>query len=230
MSASTPRVVRTLIVEDDPAIAALHRGYVEDLAGFALVGVAATVAEAVDLLQSEAPDLVLLDVRLPDGTGIGLLRAIRHARPEAFDVIMTTAIADHAHVGAAAHLGVVDYLVKPFTRFEFNRRLTDYRETFVRRGTAEPGRTLDQAEVDRLRGVAPAPNLPKGLSPATLELIADALDGQPRTASEVAEQVGLSRVSARRYLEHLVTEGIARSQPRYGTTGRPSTEYARAGS
>lgn len=218
--------VRTLLVEDDPAIARLHRSYLESLNGFELVAVVHDLAGAIAALRSTEPDLVLLDLRLPDGTGIDLLRTIRRARPESFDVIMTTAVADHVHVESAVRLGVVDYLVKPFTRPEFDRRLTAYREGFLRRSVVDRRATLTQAEVDALRGAGPGPSLPKGLSSATLALVVGALDRtRARTATEIAAEVGVSRVSARRYLEHLVAQGRAGARPRYGGAGRPSTEY-----
>lgn len=221
-------IIRTLLVEDDPVIVALHREYLAGLEGFELVAHAATVAEAVEALNRENPDLVLLDVRLPDGTGINLLRALRRARPESFDVIMITAVADRVHVESARRLGVVDYIVKPFSGHELIRRLTNYREGELRRRrSARASGTLTQREIDALRGVGGVVALPKGLSEATLALVEKALWQAPgRTATEISEQVGLSRVSARRYLEHLVALDVAEAQPRYGGTGRPSIEYA----
>lgn len=228
MQYGEPDVIRTVLVEDDPAIVALHRQYLSDIEGFELVAHAATIAEAVEALNRANPDLVLLDVRLPDGTGINLLRAIRRARPEAFDVIMITAVADRLHVESARRLGVVDYLVKPFSRHELSRRLTSYREDALRRRRAVRSEgALTQRDVDALRGVGDVNALPKGLSEATLVLVEKELRRAPgRTATEISEKVGLSRVSARRYLEHLVALGVAEANPRYGGTGRPSIEYA----
>lgn len=222
--------IRTLMVEDDPVVAALHREYLAVLPGFELVGEAGTVADAVRMLEATTPDLVLLDVQLPDGTGLALLRELRRARVRTPDVIMITAMSSRLHVEAARRLGVVDYLVKPFSRVEFERRLGAFRDSHRRRGQVAAHRPLSQAEVDSLRGSGHQAPLPKGLAPASLEAVEQALaDGEPRTATEVGDLVGFSRVSARRYLEHLVSEGLALAQPRYGGTGRPSTVYVLRG-
>lgn len=220
------RRISVMIVEDDAQIAALHAEFLTGLPGFEVVGQAASVAGALAEIGRREPDLILLDVYLPDGTGIDLLRRLRMARPDAYDVILITAASDLAHVERAAHLGVADYLLKPFTRAEFTRRLAAYargRET--RRDVGESG-PLSQAAIDaRLTPAASRP-MPKGLSATTCALVADVMRvGEPLTATDVSERLGISRVSARRYLEHLVHSGQVVSRPRFGGQGRPRTEY-----
>lgn len=218
--------LRVLIVEDDDDVAALHERLISRTPGFAVAGRAATLRAALQGLTDVEPDLVLLDMHLPDGSGLDLLRRLRAARPDAFDVIAVTAAADLPSVEQSMRLGVADYLVKPFPPAELPRRLEAYAAGLrSRRGLAEP--RLTQEDIDRLRAPAPAPaGLPKGLSEQPLERVVEELRGRgPQTAAELGEALGMSRVSARRYLEHLAREGRAEAEPQYGEVGRPKLRY-----
>jgi response regulator of citrate/malate metabolism len=223
---------RVLVVDDDFAVAALHRGFVEFHGKFTVVGVAHDGAEALRLVDETRPDLVLLDVYLPDMTGLEALQRLRARPGRPIDVIAITAARELDTVRAAMAGGVLHYLVKPFTAQVLRERLDDYLRHRAEIQRSEVQETaLDQDQVDRLI-VAPrrgrtAAVLPKGLSRTTMDAIRDALAQHEGSASaqEVSDQVGVSRVSARRYLEHLVTEGRARVTPRYGATGRPENRY-----
>jgi len=224
---------RVLVVDDDFAVAALHRGFVEFHGGFAVAGVAHSGAEALRLVDETEPDLVLLDVYLPDMSGLDVLQQLRAASPgRQVDVIAITAARELETVRSAMAGGVLHYLVKPFTAQVLRERLDDYlrhRAEILRTEARET--ELDQDQVDRLLA-APrlgntAATLPKGLSRTTMAAVRDALAEHEGSASaqEIGAQVGVSRVSARRYLEHLVVEGRARVAPRYGVTGRPENRY-----
>jgi response regulator of citrate/malate metabolism len=221
---------RTLVVEDDPTVAAVHRGFVESHPRFVVVGEARTGADALRLASALRPDLVLLDLHLPDIGGLDVLQRLRLLPGPPIDVVATTAARELDSVRQAMAGGVLAYLVKPFTSAALRERLDEvwqHRED-VRRAQA----TLDQDEVDQLlAGPRSATDrLPKGLSGRSRELVQEALAGLcgvagDASAAEVAESVGMSRVSARRYLEHLVAEGYAQVSPRYGATGRPENRY-----
>lgn len=231
------RTVRVLVVDDDFAVASVHRGYVESVPGLEVVGEVHRGVEALEAVQVLAPDLVLLDIHLPDLSGVEVLRRLRSLAGPQPDVIVITAAREVETVRAAMTTGVVDYLVKPFSLGAFRERLAAYRahRVEVLRRTAEPARGLQQSDVDRLfstrRRVSEplsATPLPKGLSPRTLEFVARTLAGSPAedlSAGEVAERCGLARVSARRYLEHLELSGLATVRPRYGAAGRPENGY-----
>jgi response regulator of citrate/malate metabolism len=226
---------RTLVVEDDPAVAVVHRGFVESHPRFVVVGEARNGADALQLASALRPDLVLLDLHLPDIGGLDVLRRLRLLPGPPVDVVATTAARELESVRQAMAGGVVAYLVKPFTSAALRERLDEVwqRREDVRRAQT----TLDQDEVDQLlAGPRTATTLPpKGLSERSRTLVQEALgrlcgtaeDGRAEDASaaEVAESVGMSRVSARRYLEHLVAEGHAQVSPRYGSTGRPENRY-----
>ncbi|MER7888560.1 response regulator [Micromonospora sp. NPDC094482] len=221
--------IRVLVVEDEELIAAAHRAYTERVPGFRVVGVAHTAREAMRELRrtgADAVDLVLLDFHLPDVHGLDICRAMRAAGSDA-DVLAVTSARDLAVVRSAVALGVTHYLLKPFTFAAFRDKLERYAE--YRRQASAGGAVAAQHEVDRmfatLRGTAPD-TLPKGLGAQTLDAVLDVLRRQPGlSASEVAERTGTSRVTARRYLEHLAETGRVARTPRYGTPGRPEVEY-----
>ncbi|MFJ9825568.1 response regulator [Streptomyces sp. NPDC101160] len=216
--------IRVLVVEDDPVAADAHALYAGRVAGFTVVGVAHSRAAAVRVLDRVPVDLILLDLYLPDGHGLQLLRALR-AAGHAADVIAVTSARDLAIVREGVSLGVVQYVLKPFTFATLRDRLARYAEF-----RASAGEASGQDEVDRALATLRAPQpaaLPKGLSGPTLEAVTRSLraaaDGL--TAAEAGTAVGISRITARRYLEHLVTAGRAARAPQYGQIGRPELQY-----
>ncbi|MEU1346105.1 response regulator [Streptomyces sp. NPDC005775] len=217
-------MIQVLVVEDDPVAADAHQLYVNRVPGFAVAAVAHTRAEAVRALDRVPVDLLLLDLYLPDGHGLQLLRALRAAGHGA-DVIAVTSARDLTVVREGVSLGVVQYVLKPFTFATLRDRLVRYAEF---RGAA--GEASGQDEVDRalatLRTPQPA-RLPKGLSSPTLEAVTRVLRAAPDgvTAAAAGLELGISRITARRYLEHLVTEGRAVRSPQYGQIGRPELHY-----
>jgi two-component system CitB family response regulator len=220
-------VIRTVIVEDDVHVASVHRGYLERVGGFEVVGEARTAKDAIDLVESLHTDLVLLDIYLPDASGLEVLRRIRASGRGHVDVIAITAARDVDTLRSVLQGGAVHYLVKPFEFNVFREKLESYAAARARLALA---RQLDQAEVDRVVGLLRPQGrgaLPKGLSTATLDLVAGALrDARgDLSASEVATRTGLSRVTSRRYLDHLVRSGTVELTMRYGSAGRPEHRY-----
>lgn len=222
-------MIRVLVVDDDALALELHAAYVERLPGFEVVGQAAGARAALTAIADPARpiDLVLLDMTMPDGGGLDVARRVR-AMGAGMDIIAVTAVRDAATVRAAVSTGVVQYLIKPFTFAAFRERLEAYR-AYVE-GLDRAAGDATQSEVDALLGSlrTMAPTLPKGLSDETLQAVAERV----RTASgavsstEVGEREGMSRVTARRYLEHLADVGRVRREPRYGGPGRPEITYA----
>jgi response regulator of citrate/malate metabolism len=223
--------VRTLVVDDDFRVASIHAAYVAKVEGFEVVGEAHSAAEALEAAERLRPDLVLMDVYLPDGDGLNVVCSLIERR-EHPDVIVITAARDVNTVRRAMQLGAVHYLVKPFGLATLRERLQSYRGLRLR--MAGIASEADQSDVDELFGMLRGPALParppKGHSAPTLELVRKAVQGaeQDVSAAEVADVVGISRATAQRYLTYLERHGVVRLQLRYGTTGRPEHRYSAA--
>lgn len=226
--------MRVLVVDDDFMVAKVHSGYVERIEGCTVVGVAHTGADALRHAAALRPDLVLLDVYLPDVSGIEVLRGLRTGAADDPFVLVVTAADDPETVAAALHGGALHYLVKPFDSAALAAQVQRARR--IRR---DLDRVRDQSDIDRLFDAAGGPGgypggperMPKGLTTPTAELVARTLrertadDDGDLSATECAEAAALSRVSARRYLEHFVATGSATVRLRYGGTGRPERRY-----
>lgn len=216
-------MIDVLVVDDDFMVAAIHARFVERTPGFRVVGTARTGAEALAMTGALSPDVLLLDVHLPDVSGLEVLHTLR-AGGNNVGVVMVTAERDAEAVRTALHGGALQYLVKPFEHADFALRMERVREALT---TLSEG-TADQATIDRAfgsRATATAP-LPKGLSAESARLVAAALaEGDELSAADCGERVGLSRVSARRYLEHFVDQGAATVRLNYGNAGRPERRY-----
>ncbi|WP_411731993.1 response regulator [Paeniglutamicibacter sp.] len=239
-------MIRTLIVDDDPDIARLHSRYVGALEGFEVAGVLERGGPVLAFLEEGQVDLILLDVHLPDMDGLQVLEDLRGSGYDT-GVIMITAASERDTVRFAVGRGVDDYLVKPFTVTDFNRRLEAFR-TSRAEAAEQTGPTLDQGDIDSMlraggpdrrpddrrseTAARPDAPLPKGFSQPTVQLVGEALREASRaggagdlSASEVSEGCGISRVSARRYLEMMAGRGLAELRPKYGAPGRPEHRY-----
>lgn len=218
--------VRVLVVEDEGRAAEAHAAYVGRVPGFELAGVARSAQEAARFLGSDVQvDLVLLDMHLPDGHGLSLLQRLR-AAGHLCDVIAVTSARDADVVRSAVAQGVVLYLVKPFAFSTFRAKLEQY-AAYRAQLTDGP---VAQDDVDRMFGSLRTSGpglLPKGMSGDTLRAVTAVLraSDEALSATQVAAQVGASRVTARRYLEYLADSGQVERRPRYGGSGRPEVEY-----
>ncbi|MFE7742679.1 response regulator [Nocardia sp. NPDC057455] len=212
-----------LVVDDDFRVANLHAGIVRSIPGFTVAGTANTLAAARELVAAEPVDLALVDVYLPDGSGIDFVREIR------CDAMMLTASTESDAVRAAITAGALAYLVKPFPHTDLAARLAAYGR--YRRILAVP--QADNARVSAalhaLRPAAtasPSATVSSPTKDAVLQAILAA--DTPLSAGEVAGAIGVSRATAQRYLAGLVAGGTVRMSLRYGTTGRPEQEYSAA--
>lgn len=214
-----------LVVDDDFMVAEIHRRFVEQVDGFRVVGVARSGAEALAAVRELRPELVLLDVYLPDMTGLEVLRQLR-SDGDRVGVIMITAARELDTVSAALDGGAADYLIKPFEVGQLRAKLDSFTARAAALGS-DGG--ADQTLVDALFG-APATEaadaaLPKGLGAETGRLVLAAVRSAGEvSAAECAENVGISRVSARRYLEHFLNTGALEIRLQYGV-GRPERRY-----
>ncbi|HWU32285.1 MAG TPA: response regulator [Marmoricola sp.] len=230
--------IRTLVVDDDFRVASIHAAYVERVEGFSVIGKAHTAGDAIDAIASQKPDLVLMDIYLPDSNGLQVMQTITTdciaAGEEAPDFIVITAARDVGSVRTAMQLGAVHYVVKPFGFASLKERLDSYAS--LRERLTTMGKTARQADVDAIFSMSrPAPDVtpapPKGHSAPTLELVRNAVAAAPEdvSAAEVAEAVGISRATAQRYLTFLARHGLVKLQLKYGSTGRPEHRYQATG-
>jgi two-component system, CitB family, response regulator len=226
--------IRTLIVEDDPRISELHRRFVDKIDDFELVGVANTLPDAREMIDVLQPDLVLLDLFFPEGNGLELLRRIRGGATPC-DVILITAAREMGSLQEALRGGVFDYIIKPVFFPRLQEALQKFHNYF--RAMASGG-TLEQRDIDRLLHSAQAVQgdvltTPKGIDPLTLKKVRQVFTAENAgnfSAEEIGEQIGVSRSTARRYLEFLVSDGLLGADLIYGVVGRPERRYFRLGS
>jgi len=220
-------VIRVLVVDDEDLTAAAHAEYVRRIPGFEVAGIAGTAAAAIAALAEGSIDLVLLDMNLPDGHGIEVARRLR-ATGNSVDIIAITAVREIEVVRGALSLGIVQYLVKPFGFATFGEKLAGYASW--RSQLEASTHSATQSQIDSMLATLSTPTIvaiPKGLAAATLESVSAFVRTADAAVSavEVAEPLRLSRVTARRYLEHLADTGVVTRAPRYGTPGRPELEY-----
>ncbi|HSP21974.1 MAG TPA: response regulator [Planococcus sp. (in: firmicutes)] len=221
-------MIEILIIEDDKRIADIHRRFIEKMDGFQVVGSAHNGSEAKDWIQALQPQLILLDVHLPDMKGTELLPFIQQESPES-DIIFITAASETDIVKKAFRAGVADYILKPLTFARFEESLVAYKE---KRRSLEKSGSLDEESIQKLwnlnRSALSEPfATPKGIDPNTMARIKErlALSEPGMTAEEMGAACGMSRSTARRYLEHLVSERLAAAELLYGTIGRPERRY-----
>jgi len=218
-------MIHVLVVEDEPIAARAHRAYVERVAGFSVAAVAHSRVEAERALGRGGVDLVLLDLHLPDGSGLDLFRRIR-AAGSTVDVMVVSSARDADVVRSAVAQGAVQYVIKPFAFGTLRDRLLAYQEF---RNQVAGDSDVDQAAVDKALGMLRSPvaeTLPKGMTKETLAIVIGALrEFGEASATQVADFLGVSRITARRYLEHLADTNVAERSLRYGQVGRPETRY-----
>jgi response regulator of citrate/malate metabolism len=207
-----------LVVDDDFRVANMHAGIVNALPGFAVAATANTLAAA---READSVDLALVDVYLPDGSGIDFVRELQG------DSMVLTAAPEAVTIRAAMSAGALSYLVKPFSTTELAARLSGYAR--YRRILASP--QLSSSDVDaaldalRPRVVAPQPATIAAASTKQLVLQALRTSEKPMSAAEVSASIGISRATAQRYLATLASTGDVNVGLRYGATGRPEQEF-----
>jgi response regulator of citrate/malate metabolism len=221
-------VIRTLVVDDDYRVANVHAASIDRVEGFTAVGQAHSCDEARNLVQSLRPDLLLLDLYLPDGNGLDLIRTLADLdispRP---DFIVITAAQDIASVRNAMQLGAMYYLVKPFGFAQLREQLTAYQQ--LQAGLDQVA-VANQQTVDALYGLMRGPTeriADRRRMPPTMARVLDTVRATEHdmSAAEVADQLGISRATAQRYLADMVRRRIVELVLNYGSTGRPEHRY-----
>ncbi|MDM5338343.1 response regulator [Fictibacillus enclensis] len=220
--------IDVLLIEDDPMVLEINRAFIEKVSGFKVTGMAANGAEGLKKIKKLQPDLVVLDIYMPKQDGIHTIHEIRKQKSKV-DVIVISAANDRQTIQTMLQQGAVDYIIKPFKFERIKQALERYKEYRLQLNTQGE---MSQKEVDALLSVATISErkqeeIPKGLSQNTLMQIIGFLKDQSggKSSEEVAEGVGIARVTARRYLEYLEKTGEIKLDVQYGGVGRPINRY-----
>lgn len=219
-------MIYVYIAEDDFRVANIHEQFLQKIPEVNLLGKAGNCKETLKAVKEHKVDLVILDNYMPDGLGIDLIDDIREASPHT-DIILVSAENDKAYVETAISKGVKGIIIKPASLERFVSTIIKYIES---KKTLQNASDIDQHFLDDFFGVElvqkPAAGA-KGIDPLTLQKVKDVLTGQSSgiTAEKMGEQMGASRTTARRYLEHLVAVDECFAELAYGIVGRPERHY-----
>lgn len=218
---------KVLIVEDDPMVAMINEQYISKNKQFSVVGKCKDGKSALEFLEKQEADLVVLDVFMPQMDGFETLRQIRK-KQISVDVIMVTAANDRESLEEALHLGIIDYLVKPFTFERFRIALEKF---IAQTGALKHIETLNQQSIDFIIDNSRKKSEeihPKGIQEKTLNLILEYLKKNEETwmtGDEIAGKIGLTSVTVIRYMNYLTESGMVVSEMNYETGGRPCMMY-----
>lgn len=218
---------KVLIVEDDPMVAMINEQYIKRNKNFEIVGKCSDGLSALDFLENNTVDLLILDVFMPKLDGFETLRQIRN-KQITVEAIMVTAANDRDSLEEALHLGIVDYLVKPFTFDRFQIALEKY---IAQNNALKDIETLNQKSIDHIFDNSRKKSddlFPKGIQERTLIIIMEYLNsnkGKWFTGDDIAAKVGLTSVTVRRYMNYLAESGRVVSEINYETGGRPCMLY-----
>jgi two-component system, CitB family, response regulator DctR len=220
--------LKVLLIEDDPMVREVHRQFIDRIEGFSIIGIASNGMEGLRLVKELKPDLAIIDLYMPYMGGLEMLRELR-SEAYSIDVIAITAASDIETIHGVLQQGAVDYIMKPFTFDRIKKSLDNYKNYRVKLGEKK---ALLQEELDQLLFIdkkeeSERENLPKGLNTNTLTKITSFIsqENEPVSAEEVAESIGMARVTARRYLDYLEKEGKVKIHIHYGGVGRPINRY-----
>ena len=226
--------IKVLLVEDDPMVREVNRQFIERVDGFEIIGTAANGIEGFEKINELKPDLIFMDIFMPEQNGVDTLRKIRQENIP-IDVISVTAANDMTTIQNILHLGVYDYIMKPFTFERMEQTLQNYRQ-FKQKMKGVQG--ITQQELDELmrkgntekkveQSQELLTELPKGFNRATLDKVLNYLRECQTGASadEVATAIGVARVTARRYLDYMEKRNLIKVDIQYGSVGRPINQY-----
>lgn len=225
--------MRVLIVEDDPMVRTINKGYLKKIDQTIEIVEANTIEAAKEILESRPINLILLDVYLGEGRGPDLLT---WARASALDleVVLITADNSYETVESVFRLGAIDYLIKPFSFERFSEAISKVKQ---KRSAFSEKVKVDQEDIDKMLSIRPKTVnektvdqdhlAEKGINPMTYALVKEALinAGKKQTAQDIARATNLARVTVRRYLEHMVSSDEVLEELNYGKVGRPNKYY-----
>lgn len=218
--------IKVLIVEDDPMVADINKRFTEAIAGFSVLGIAKNGSHALQMLEELRPDLIILDVYMPEIDGMEVLSVVRKQEIPV-DIILITAANDSEVISRIMRYGVIDYIIKPFKFERYRSTLENYRDF---KNKLLQSDSFTQIELDTIFSTKMAKDdkkMPKNLHVQTLNSIMDLLRSKEagQSADDIAAEMGISRVTVRRYLEYLVAEDQLEMLLEYLPVGRPTHRF-----
>ncbi|WP_173915440.1 response regulator [Halobacillus sp. Marseille-Q1614] len=224
-------MIKVIVAEDDFRVAQLHEKFLKEIGNIEVSAKALNAEEALKAVSEHKPDLLLLDVYMPDRLGTDLLHELRELQP-ALDIIMITAANEKDMIAKALNYGVVDYIIKPISMNRFIETIEAYHQ---KKRLINSSDTLDQKVIDQLIGKETedtesqgTSSVPKGIDQLTLKKVRDLLKQyatEGLTAEEASAHLGASKTTSRRYLEYLISTKEGTAEMRYGKVGRPERKY-----
>ena len=214
--------MRVLIIEDDPMVAMIHKEYFKRKELSNDLNHVSTLEEAKSFLEKSDADLIVLDNYLTDGQGVEFLPELK-----GYPIIMITAANDVQTVEAALSNGVVDYLVKPFTYERFSQAIDKVQDYVKLLSKEKINQDLIDDYLNSGRVEEEEDSLPKGLSKITLKKVLEAIQQHNGgfTTQQIADKLDISRITIRKYLNHLVNINILSEDAEYYTSGRPVSVF-----
>ena len=219
--------MNVLIVEDDPMVALINKTYLEKITGVKTFGPVMYEKEIISSLKKNNIYLILMDVFLPEKSGIDILKSLRE-KNIFIDAIMITAANSTDEIKKAFAYGVVDYLVKPFEFERFKEAINKYR---VKNKLLLNDEVLTQKDIDTLlmnSSLESQVKLPKGLNEKTLDRVIKFLNENSNevwTLREIAYEIKISNVTIKKYMDYLESIGKVNSEMTFGNVGRPEYKY-----
>ncbi|WP_413283219.1 response regulator [Vibrio sp. MA40-2] len=225
-------IIDVLIVEDETPIAELHAQFLRQMLRFRPVGIASSLAMARTMIKVQKPKLIILDNYLPDGKGTDLLREIVSDKStDKADVILVTASSEMETVKEAMHCGCFDYILKPVAYDRLQETLNRYLKF---NSAINAFDNISQRHVDDLFNIQARDktngSLPKGIGELTLDKIKQVFIQNIAvkfTAESLGSEVGISKTTARRYLEYCSASGFLVAENEHGRVGRPERVYVK---
>ncbi len=219
---------KVLIVEDDPMVAQINRNYTEKNPYVEVVSCVSNGKEALNFLENNLVDLIILDYYLPQMDGEQFLTILRERYGFKHEVIMVTAETKFDEVRKLYFLGCLDYLIKPFDYQRFKKAI----DKFVAVKQYDREKILTQQEIDSLFSFKTETNenglIAKGIQGQTLNTLINFLrknGSKEITCDQIAKELPLSIVTIRHYLNYLVEENYLETRIDYSTGGRPKILY-----
>lgn len=214
--------MRVLIIEDDPMVAMIHKEYFKKKELTNNLNHVTSLEAAKDYLKKNNVDLIVLDNYLTDGQGVEFLPELK-----GYPIIMITAVNDVQTVEAALSNGVVDYLVKPFTYERFSQAIDKVQDYVNLLSKEKINQDLIDDYLNSGRVEEEEDSLPKGLSRITLKKVIEAIQQQNTgfTTQQIADILDISRITIRKYLNHLVNINVLSEDAEYYTSGRPVSVF-----